>query len=132
MTNDIDELTALNLDFVASAQNSDVRRFDEILAPEFYCSNPDKSLVDRAGFLEQSAPQAPAGNDPRHRPRRCHGRQGPPFSPPRLCQPHAELASRAWPVVNQTGSYWSDVGEARHGASGIVVVCLDSGDQRPE
>ncbi len=33
MTNDIDELTALNLDFVASAQNSDVRRFDEILAP---------------------------------------------------------------------------------------------------
>ena len=55
MTNDIDELTALNLDFVASAQNSDVRRFDEILAPEFYCSNPDKSLVDRAAFLEQTA-----------------------------------------------------------------------------
>ena len=55
MTNDIDELTALNLDFVASAQNSDVRRFDEILAPEFYCSNPDKSLVDRAAFLKQTA-----------------------------------------------------------------------------
>jgi ketosteroid isomerase-like protein len=55
MTKDIDELTALNLDFVASAQNSDVRRFDEILAPEFYCSNPDKSLVDRAAFLEQTA-----------------------------------------------------------------------------
>ena len=55
MTNDIDELTALNLDFVASAQNSDVRRFDEILVPEFYCSNPDKSLVDRAAFLEQTA-----------------------------------------------------------------------------
>ena len=54
-TNDIDELTALNLDFVASAQNSDVRRFDEILASEFYCSNPDKSLVDRAAFLEQTA-----------------------------------------------------------------------------
>ena len=55
MTNDIDELTALNRDFVASVQNSDVRRFDEILAPEFYCSNPDKSLVDRAAFLEQTA-----------------------------------------------------------------------------
>jgi Domain of unknown function (DUF4440) len=55
MTNDIDELTALNRDFVASAQNSDVRHFDEILAPEFYCSNPDKSLVDRAAFLEQTA-----------------------------------------------------------------------------
>src|SRR5262252_8422701 len=55
MTNDIDKLTALNRDFVASAQNSDVRRFDEILAPEFYCSNPDKSLVDRVAFLEQTA-----------------------------------------------------------------------------
>src|SRR5262249_36599454 len=55
MTNDIDALTALNRDFVASAQNSDVRRFDEILAPEFYCSNPDKSLVDRDAFLEQTA-----------------------------------------------------------------------------
>jgi ketosteroid isomerase-like protein len=54
-TNDIDELTALNRDFVASVQNSDVRRFDEILATEFYCSNPDKSLVDRAAFLEQTA-----------------------------------------------------------------------------
>jgi ketosteroid isomerase-like protein len=53
--NDIDELTALNRDFVASVQNSDVRRFDEILATEFYCSNPDKSLVDRAAFLEQTA-----------------------------------------------------------------------------
>ena len=55
MTNDIGKLTALNCDFVASAQNSDVGRFDEILAPEFYCSNPDKSLVDRAAFLEQTA-----------------------------------------------------------------------------
>ena len=55
MTNDIDELTRLNRDYVASVQNSDVKRFDEILAPEFYCSNPDKSLVDRAGFLKQTA-----------------------------------------------------------------------------
>ena len=55
MTDDIDELTALNRDYVASVQNSDVKRFDEILAPDFYCSNPDKSLVDRAGFLKQTA-----------------------------------------------------------------------------
>src|SRR5262249_34400632 len=34
---------------------SDVRRFDEILAPEFYSTNPDKLLVDRAAFLEQTA-----------------------------------------------------------------------------
>src|SRR3979411_274978 len=51
----IDELTVLNRDYVASVQNCDVKRFDEILAPDFYCSNPDKSLVDRAGFLKQTA-----------------------------------------------------------------------------
>jgi ketosteroid isomerase-like protein len=55
MSRDIDELTMLNRDYVASVQNGDVSRFDEILAQDFYCSNPDKSLVDRAGFLEQTA-----------------------------------------------------------------------------
>jgi ketosteroid isomerase-like protein len=55
MSQDIDELTLLNRDYVASVQNSDVKRFDEILAQDFYCSNPDKSLVDRAGFLKQTA-----------------------------------------------------------------------------
>jgi ketosteroid isomerase-like protein len=55
MNNDIVELTALNRDYVASVQNCDVKRFDEILAPDFYCSNPDKSLVDRAAFLKQTA-----------------------------------------------------------------------------
>ena len=55
MNNDLVELTRLNHDYVASVQNSDVKRFDEILAADFYCSNPDKSLVDRAAFLEQTA-----------------------------------------------------------------------------
>jgi ketosteroid isomerase-like protein len=55
MPNDIDELTILNGDYVASVQNCDVKRFDEILAQDFYCTNPDKSLVDRAGFLKQTA-----------------------------------------------------------------------------
>jgi ketosteroid isomerase-like protein len=55
MNKDIDELTLLNRDYVASVQNSDVKRFDEILARDFYCTNPDKSLVDRAAFLEQTA-----------------------------------------------------------------------------
>ena len=54
MSKDIDELTMLNRDYVASVQNSDVKRFDEILAQDF-CTNPDKSLVDRAGFLKQTA-----------------------------------------------------------------------------
>ena len=55
MSGDIDDLTALNKDYVDSVQHSDVKRFDEILAPDFYCSNPDKSLVDRAAFLKQTA-----------------------------------------------------------------------------
>jgi len=55
MPDDLAELTALNRDYVASVQNCDVKRFDEILASDFYCSNPDKSLVDRAAFLKQTA-----------------------------------------------------------------------------
>jgi ketosteroid isomerase-like protein len=52
---DLDMLEQLNRDYIASVQNSDARRFDEILADEFYCSNPDGSLVDRAAFLQQTA-----------------------------------------------------------------------------
>jgi ketosteroid isomerase-like protein len=55
MSKDIDELTVLNRDYVASVQNSDVKRFGEILAQDFYCTNPDKSLVDRTAFLKQTA-----------------------------------------------------------------------------
>jgi hypothetical protein len=52
---DHDVLLALNTDYINSVQNSDVKRFDEILSDEFYCSNPDGSLIDRAGFLKQTA-----------------------------------------------------------------------------
>ena len=52
---DLETLEALNRDYINSVQKGDVRRFDEILAPEFYCSNPDGSLVDRAAFLAQTA-----------------------------------------------------------------------------
>jgi ketosteroid isomerase-like protein len=51
---DLETLIALNRDYIESVQHSDVRRFDEILADDFVCSNPDGSLVDRAGFLEQT------------------------------------------------------------------------------
>jgi ketosteroid isomerase-like protein len=34
---------------------ADVRRFDEILADDFLCSNPDGSLVDKKQFLAQTA-----------------------------------------------------------------------------
>jgi ketosteroid isomerase-like protein len=53
--NDLQTLEQLNRDYISSVQNSDVRRFDEILAEDFLCSNPDGSLVDRAGFLVQTA-----------------------------------------------------------------------------
>ncbi len=52
---DLDTLLELNRDYVRSVQNSDVGRFEEILADEFYCSNPDGSLVNRAAFLKQTA-----------------------------------------------------------------------------
>jgi ketosteroid isomerase-like protein len=51
---DLDVLLGLNGDYIRSVQNSDVRRFDEILAEDFFCSNPDGSLVDRQGFLKQT------------------------------------------------------------------------------
>jgi len=55
MATDHDTLVSLNKDYIDSVQNGDVKRFDEILAKDFYCSNPDGSHVDRAGFLAQTA-----------------------------------------------------------------------------
>jgi ketosteroid isomerase-like protein len=52
---DVDILGDLNDEYIHSVQYSDVKRFDEILAEEFYCSNPDGSLVNRADFLKQTA-----------------------------------------------------------------------------
>jgi ketosteroid isomerase-like protein len=52
---DLDALLALNRDYIHSVQHSDVRRFDEILGEDFLCSNPDGSIVDRDGFLGQTA-----------------------------------------------------------------------------
>jgi ketosteroid isomerase-like protein len=52
---DLEALQALNRDYIACVQGGDVARFDEILADDFYCSNPDGSIVDRKGFIEQTA-----------------------------------------------------------------------------
>jgi ketosteroid isomerase-like protein len=52
---DLEILTALNDDYIASVQNGDVRRFDEILAEDFLCSNPDGTLVEKTQFLTQTA-----------------------------------------------------------------------------
>ncbi len=55
---DLDILTALNRDYIASVQKSDTKRFGEILSDDFLNTNPDGSLVDKAGFLKQIAPPA--------------------------------------------------------------------------
>ncbi len=52
---DLDGLLDLNRDYIRSVQHGDVQRFDEILADDFLCSNPDGSLVDRKAFLDQTA-----------------------------------------------------------------------------
>jgi len=52
---DLDTLVALNRDYIQSVQTSDVGRFDQILADDFLCSNPDGSRVDLASFLKQTA-----------------------------------------------------------------------------
>lgn len=62
VTTDLDTLRGLNRDYIRSVQESDVRRFDEILADDFHCSNPDGTLIDRAAFLEQTARPATIAN----------------------------------------------------------------------
>jgi len=52
---DRETLLRLNCDYIASVQNADVRRFEELLADDFLCSHPDGSLVDRATFLADTA-----------------------------------------------------------------------------
>jgi ketosteroid isomerase-like protein len=52
---DLDQLLDLNREYIRSVQQSDVRRFDGILAEDFLCSNPDGSLVDKKAFLAQTA-----------------------------------------------------------------------------
>jgi len=48
-------LQGLNRNYVRSVQESDVGWFQANLADDFMNSNPDGTLVDRAGFLTQIA-----------------------------------------------------------------------------
>jgi ketosteroid isomerase-like protein len=59
---DLDTLHQLNRNYVRSVEESDVRWFDEHLAADFLNSNPDGTLVDRAGFLAQIAKKSTATN----------------------------------------------------------------------
>ncbi len=55
LKSDLESLLDLNRHYITAVQNSDVHRFHEILADDFLCTNPDGSIVDRAGFLTQTA-----------------------------------------------------------------------------
>jgi ketosteroid isomerase-like protein len=52
---DRDKLRLLNENYVRAVANSDVRWFDENLSDDFLNTNPDASLVDKAGFLVRIA-----------------------------------------------------------------------------
>src|SRR5215469_8014274 len=55
LKSDLEALLELNADYIRSVQTSDVTRFDQILADDFVCTNPDGSFIDRADFLKQTA-----------------------------------------------------------------------------
>jgi ketosteroid isomerase-like protein len=55
MDADLETLQRLNAGYVRSAETSDLRWYEEHLASDFMSSNPDGSLVDRAGFLARMA-----------------------------------------------------------------------------
>ena len=53
MTTDEATLEELNRNYIRSVSEADVRWFDANLSDDFVNSNPDCSLLDRAGFLAQ-------------------------------------------------------------------------------
>ena len=55
-------LSELNRGYIRSVQESDTRWFEEHLSDDFLNSNPDCTLVDRAGFLRQIAPPCAVSN----------------------------------------------------------------------
>ena len=59
---DVDTLQELNKHYIRSVRDSDVRWFDENLSEDFVNSNPDCTLVERAGFLAQVAKPSAAKN----------------------------------------------------------------------
>jgi ketosteroid isomerase-like protein len=58
IVSDLETLTELNIGYIRSVQESDTKWFGEKLTDDFLNTNPDGSLVDKAGFLKQIAPKA--------------------------------------------------------------------------
>ena len=59
---DLAVLHDLNLNYLRAVEEADVRWFDANLADDFLNSNPDGSIVDRAGFLAQIGKGSPVKN----------------------------------------------------------------------
>ena len=59
---DLEILHELNHNYIRSVEHSDVGWFDANLADDFLNSNPDGTLVDRAGFLAQIGKKSPVTN----------------------------------------------------------------------
>jgi hypothetical protein len=60
--NDLELLQDLNQHYIRSVSESDAPWFETNLAEDFLISNPDGTLVDRAGFLKQIAPPCGMSN----------------------------------------------------------------------
>ena len=56
MSDDVKMLRALNQAYLDSVVNGDVQRFGELLSPDFLCSMPDGSLLDKSAFLREFEP----------------------------------------------------------------------------
>jgi hypothetical protein len=59
---DLEVLEELNRSYVRSAEFSDVRWYEEHLAEDYLSTNPDGSLIDRAGFLARMTKPYPGSN----------------------------------------------------------------------
>jgi hypothetical protein len=49
---DLEILQSLNAAYLAADQNSDVKRYEALLTPEFTASLPDYNIYSRAAFLD--------------------------------------------------------------------------------
>jgi len=124
---DLETLQALNRDYINSVQAGDVRRFDQILADDFLCSNPDGTLIDREAFLKQTAQPVKISNLQAHdvnillagrlRPRNARLALGPlkralPAPRPTGIPRHRPCRLPSWPA-QRTGELLNKAGRRR-------------------
>jgi ketosteroid isomerase-like protein len=62
LSTDDEMLRDLNRHYIRAVSESDVKWFEENLAADFLVTNPDCSLLDKAGFLKQVAPPCAVTN----------------------------------------------------------------------